>query len=103
MPRCPWATAFSIAATWPETSVSFLPAARVKVTPLASAARWAPSAIATKNGSVKFFVMSERLNAEVATDAPTAGAFELSVEDAEELAPQAVNVIESAQTVAIAA
>jgi hypothetical protein len=47
--------------------------------------------------------MSERLNAEVATDAPTAGAFELSVEDAEELAPQAVNVIESAQTVAIAA
>jgi hypothetical protein len=48
-------------------------------------------------------MMSERLNAEVAIDAPTAGVVELSVEDAEELEPQAVNVIESAQTVAIEA
>jgi hypothetical protein len=73
------------------------------VTPFASAARWAPSAIATNNGSVKFFVMRERLNAEVATDAPATGVVELSVEDVEELEPQAVNVIESAQTVAIEA
>ena len=80
-----------------------MPAARVKVTPFASAARWAPSAIAMNNGSVKFFVMSERLNAEVAMDAPATGGVELSVEDVEELEPQAVNVIESAQTVAIAA
>src|SRR5436190_12276483 len=61
MPLTPAATMFSIAVTWLALSPSNLPAADIRVAPLAFASLSAPSFILTKNGLVSVFVIRPSL------------------------------------------
>src|SRR5205823_14877128 len=69
-PLAPAEIRFSIAATWPSLSPSYLPAAVLSSMPSSSAFAWAPSRILTKKGLVSVLVIRPTMSAEKAGAAP---------------------------------
>src|SRR3979411_1115491 len=74
MPLAPAVTIFSIAVTWLALSPSNLPAAVIRLAPLAVASLSAPSFILTKNGLVSVLVISPTVTGPAAGFAAAAGA-----------------------------
>ena len=70
-PLAPAEIRFSIAATWPSLSPSYLPAAVRSSMPSSFAFSWAPSRILTKNGLVSVLVMRPTMSAANESPAPT--------------------------------